>query len=294
MEKSRDAYRTIREVAEELDLPQHVLRFWETRFAQIKPMKRGGGRRYYRPEDVDLLRAIRHLLYGEGYTIKGVQRILKDNGTRAVAQMAIGMSPALEAAHAVPQTSAAHDGFERSLSRSPAAATAAPEATPLNLGICLERLDVAHDQVALSKSASELGWAPPFTRSAQANSPAAPPFSLPELTASSTRPPTRRARELFEPMLPLAVEPRTASPPPVVTSIAPTAMTPALGRDRVGLPLEGLETQGLSSLAPETPAPSERSALRRVMLSMQDIERLKAVLFELGECERTLEAVGSP
>jgi DNA-binding transcriptional MerR regulator len=86
MEKSADAFRTISEVAEELDLPQHVLRFWETRFTQIRPLKRGGGRRYYRPDDVDLLRAIRHLLYGEGYTIKGVQRLLKDLGARAVAQ----------------------------------------------------------------------------------------------------------------------------------------------------------------------------------------------------------------
>lgn len=84
MPKSPDAFRTISEVAEDLDLPQHVLRFWETRFSQIKPMKRGGGRRYYRPDDVDLLRGIQHLLYGEGYTIKGVQRILKDNGNKYV------------------------------------------------------------------------------------------------------------------------------------------------------------------------------------------------------------------
>jgi DNA-binding transcriptional MerR regulator len=79
-----EAFRTISEVAEDLDLPQHVLRFWETRFTQIKPMKRGGGRRYYRPDDVDLLRGIRHLLYGEGYTIRGVQRILKEQGPRSV------------------------------------------------------------------------------------------------------------------------------------------------------------------------------------------------------------------
>lgn len=83
--KAPDAFRTISEVAEDLDLPQHVLRFWETRFSQIKPMKRGGGRRYYRPEDINLLKGIRHLLYGEGYTIKGVQRILKEQGVRAVA-----------------------------------------------------------------------------------------------------------------------------------------------------------------------------------------------------------------
>lgn len=84
MDKAPDAYRTISEVAEDLDLPQHVLRFWETRFGQIKPLKRGGGRRYYRPDDIELLKGIRHLLYKEGYTIKGVQRILKEQGVKAV------------------------------------------------------------------------------------------------------------------------------------------------------------------------------------------------------------------
>jgi DNA-binding transcriptional MerR regulator len=87
VDKSPDAFRTISEVAEDLDLPQHVLRFWETRFSQIKPLKRGGGRRYYRPDDVDLLKGIRYYLYGEGYTIKGVQRILKDRGIRHVTEM---------------------------------------------------------------------------------------------------------------------------------------------------------------------------------------------------------------
>jgi DNA-binding transcriptional MerR regulator len=84
VDKSPDAFRTISEVADDLDIPQHVLRFWETRFSQIKPLKRGGGRRYYRPDDVELLKGIRHLLYGEGYTIKGVQRILKEEGVRFV------------------------------------------------------------------------------------------------------------------------------------------------------------------------------------------------------------------
>jgi DNA-binding transcriptional MerR regulator len=80
LEKAPDAFRTISEVADEIDVPQHVLRFWESRFTQIRPMKRGGGRRYYRPDDVDLLRGVRHLLYGEGYTIRGVQRILREQG----------------------------------------------------------------------------------------------------------------------------------------------------------------------------------------------------------------------
>jgi len=90
VEKSPEAFRTISEAAEELDLPQHVLRFWETRFSTIKPLKRGGGRRYYRPEDVLLLKGIRHLLYDQGFTIKGVQKILKDQGPRHVATIGNG------------------------------------------------------------------------------------------------------------------------------------------------------------------------------------------------------------
>ena len=88
MDKAPDAFRTISEVADDLDIPQHVLRFWETRFAQIKPMKRSGGRRYYRPDDVDLLKGIRRLLYSEGYTIRGVQRILKEHGVKSVQGLA--------------------------------------------------------------------------------------------------------------------------------------------------------------------------------------------------------------
>jgi len=84
VEKAPSAFRTISEVAQELEVPQHVLRFWESRFREIRPMKRGGGRRYYRPEDLDLLRGIRHLLYGEGYTIRGVQRLLREQGVRFV------------------------------------------------------------------------------------------------------------------------------------------------------------------------------------------------------------------
>ena len=80
--KSAAAFRTISEVSADLDLPQHVLRFWETKFPLVKPLKRGGGRRYYRPEDVDLLRRIRDLLYTDGYTIKGVQKLLRQNGAK--------------------------------------------------------------------------------------------------------------------------------------------------------------------------------------------------------------------
>jgi DNA-binding transcriptional MerR regulator len=85
IDKSPDAFRTISEVSDDLDLPQHVLRFWESKFGSIKPLKRGGGRRYYRPADIDLLRGIQHLLYSEGFTIKGVQKILREQGPRHVA-----------------------------------------------------------------------------------------------------------------------------------------------------------------------------------------------------------------
>lgn len=106
MTKSPDAFRTISEVAEELDLPQHVLRFWETRFTQIKPLKRGGGRRYYRPEDIDLLKGIKHLLYDEGYTIRGLQRILKEQGNKFVVAVGTGELEAGSEAAGVPPTTA--------------------------------------------------------------------------------------------------------------------------------------------------------------------------------------------
>jgi DNA-binding transcriptional MerR regulator len=98
MSKAAEAFRTISEVADELDVQKHVLRFWEARFPQVRPMKRGGGRRYYRPEDMELLRGIRHLLHAEGYTIKGVQKILREQGIDHVKQY--GRGPAEVAAPA--------------------------------------------------------------------------------------------------------------------------------------------------------------------------------------------------
>ena len=94
--KSAAAFRTISEVAGELDVPQHVLRFWESKFIQVKPMKRGGGRRYYRPEDIDLLRSIRELLYTDGYTIKGVQKLLREGGVKALAERRNSPAPPAE------------------------------------------------------------------------------------------------------------------------------------------------------------------------------------------------------
>src|SRR5271165_4217010 len=99
-EKGPEAYRTIREVADSMDLPQHVLRFWETRFPQIRPLKRAGGRRYYRPDDIERLRLIKRLLYDEGYTIKGVQKLFKEQGAQALTNGRFDASLAVDVAAA--------------------------------------------------------------------------------------------------------------------------------------------------------------------------------------------------
>jgi DNA-binding transcriptional MerR regulator len=122
LNKAPDAFRTISEVADELDLPQHVLRFWESRFPHIKPMKRGGGRRYYRPEDIDLLRGIRRLLYGDGYTIRGVQRILREQGVRTVQSVGQGQAANL----VVPPPDDANDGEDEPNGRPAALALSSP------------------------------------------------------------------------------------------------------------------------------------------------------------------------
>jgi DNA-binding transcriptional MerR regulator len=115
MAKSADAFRTISEVSTELDVPKHVLRFWEQRFKQLKPLKRGGGRRFYRPEDVELIKGIKALLNRDAYTIRGVQRILKEQGIEAVKRLATGDAAALLAA--VPPAGRAADASSASNGR---------------------------------------------------------------------------------------------------------------------------------------------------------------------------------
>lgn len=141
-EKSPDAFRTISEVAEDLDLPQHVLRFWETRFNQIKPMKRGGGRRYYRPQDVELIKGIRYMLYDQGYTIKGVQKLLKENGVQFVTALGNGDLAAVEAITQRRQAEAAAE----------AAANSSPALRPVE-----EELLVGESRVKPSKRFFGLG-----------------------------------------------------------------------------------------------------------------------------------------
>jgi len=135
VEKSAQAFRTISEVASELDVPQHVLRFWESKFSQVRPLKRGGGRRYYRPEDVDLLKRIRTLLYEDGYTIKGVQRLLKEGRGRLPQQrLDIAAESALESLRIVSARAEAMTGGRQPLPRTgPQPATATPRAAMLDL-----------------------------------------------------------------------------------------------------------------------------------------------------------------
>ncbi|WP_421998294.1 MerR family transcriptional regulator [Reyranella sp.] len=138
VEKSAQAFRTISEVATELDVPQHVLRFWESKFSQVRPLKRGGGRRYYRPEDVDLLRRIRTLLYEDGYTIKGVQRLLKEGRGRLPQQqrLDIAAESALESLRIVSARAEAMaaQGARQPLPRTgPQPSTTTPRAAMLDL-----------------------------------------------------------------------------------------------------------------------------------------------------------------
>jgi len=142
MDKAAEAFRTISEVADELDVPQHVLRFWETRFTQIKPMKRGGGRRYYRPGDVDLLKGIRHLLYDKGYTIRGVQRILRESGNGHV--IAIGRG----------EVAAADEYEDEAEPAPPEAAPARRSAGPRQADVTLTREQVAELEATLADLAA--------------------------------------------------------------------------------------------------------------------------------------------
>jgi DNA-binding transcriptional MerR regulator len=166
LNKAPEAFRTISEVADGLDVPQHVLRFWETRFTQIKPMKRGGGRRYYRPNDVDLLNGIRQLLYGEGYTIRGVQRILRDHGVAHVT--AIGRGEIRPEPEGLPVGEPATDGKPKSAEAAPAPVPPIPvpqpakaendpppaEPRPVASGPVLTRSDVEELRLALTDLAA--------------------------------------------------------------------------------------------------------------------------------------------
>jgi DNA-binding transcriptional MerR regulator len=147
-EKSPEAFRTISEVAIELDMPQHVLRFWESRFAQVRPIKRAGGRRYYRPEDVDLLRGIRTLLYREGFTIKGAQKVMRDKGQRYVVEL----GRAAYADRIVPSNVVA---FEDAPDGAAPVFDTVPADEPRYARAALAVVERAHGETALSLAAEE-------------------------------------------------------------------------------------------------------------------------------------------
>jgi len=146
LDKAPEAFRTISEVADELEVPKHVLRFWEAKFAHLKPMKRGGGRRYYRPEDVALLRGIRFLLYSDGYTIRGVQKILREHGPRFVMdyrRMADvdDQDEAMAAAHEIPDVAAEAAQSGGTVAREP---DETARLTPQKLSAVLDEIETCY------------------------------------------------------------------------------------------------------------------------------------------------------
>lgn len=285
MDKSPDAFRTISEVAGDLDLPQHVLRFWETRFNQIRPLKRGGGRRYYRPDDVDLLKGIRHLLYGEGYTIRGVQRILKEQGVRFV--MDVWREGAPQPAR----------GGERDPAEEAEASGAAPR----------HRYDpVAYE--APAAPAPEGTW----DETAYDGEPDAPFLDAetaddrvePTVTAPPVDPEIRAAHVLaqrFAPRGPVASDPRASvrveppalTPPPVAAPAATETMRAGLGHLLDRLRPNAPMSMATPVLAPVVAPPSPPAAASGEAsgLSRDDVRRLQATLFELLECKRLLDQV---
>ncbi|MDX6807097.1 MerR family transcriptional regulator [Terrihabitans rhizophilus] len=251
MDKAPGAFRTISEVAEDLDLPQHVLRFWETRFPNIKPLKRAGGRRYYRPDDVLLLRGIKHLLYGQGYTIRGVQRILKEQGLRHVMT-----AWQLAEDEAQPPPARSTPSVESSRPARPPASTLEDD---LRIEPRFSAEEDDEDDLSFEMAEDE------------------PEFGDDPDTAPEPRSPSRRD----EPAL-------TGSRIPEFAAESPAAREPApepRATERRQAPLAPVVRAPLQLSRPETapvarPAPAISPAARR---------RLEAVLRDLLECRRALD-----
>ncbi|HOV04990.1 MAG TPA: MerR family transcriptional regulator [Kaistiaceae bacterium] len=280
MDKSPEAFRTISEVAEYLDLPQHVLRFWETRFTQIRPMKRGGGRRYYRPDDVDLLRGIRHLLYGQGFTIRGVQKILREQGVRhvmtiwhedgaeiAAAGEAEAVIPAAPMPPRVERAGEPHLPFEGAPRRAAAPEAVADLTWPV--------------EPAAAETEPEGHPAPPEVQPAAKPAAPAPAAHHHPLAARAVPHPPAPAEEApalvaspQERPVPGYGEHRVESheKPVVARSVAEVA---AGNAQRVGL-IDRLRGHN-------------RAADSHGGLSRDDVRRLQATLFELLECKRLLD-----
>jgi DNA-binding transcriptional MerR regulator len=310
VEKGPDAFRTISEVADDLDLPQHVLRFWETRFTQIKPMKRGGGRRYYRPDDVDLLRGIRHLLYGEGYTIRGVQQILKDQGLRYV--QTVGRSAETDSARLRDVDYNGEAAEEQTASASvsagsrggvvsfvpPVRARPEPEMPRQEMPRTLEpRIVEVSPRPPVPQqpqSYEEDGPAIPFRRFApvpdREETPRMPP--RPQVEEPVYEPRAVVPEERYEPRVvqeeqPLPeerYEPRVSYEPRVHAE-PPVHQEPRIQRE---VRYEPRAAAPQPRMAPaRAPMPEPPGSMR---LSSEAVRLLKATLYELGECRRLLDA----
>lgn len=318
MEKSPDAFRTISEVAEELDLPQHVLRFWETKFPQIRPLKRGGGRRYYRPDDVELLRGIRHLLYGEGYTIRGVQRILKEDGPRYVQAILRDAMDAVED----------EAGYDEDYGSAPADRRAVPsvedDAPPPSgkstlsgfFGLLPGRNRAAPVEEPEEPVVEPARARKPSRRRASEDEPSFPELPLlPDFDPPPVEPPSRRrvdeplpnfpfrglGREPseaddFRPGEAARHEPSRHEPPFHEPSRQETSRHEPLMHE----PRRVVEEEPPRRVSPyaaprDEPAPSRLTAFRPIEepvpggLSPDEVRQLKAVLFELQECWRILD-----
>jgi DNA-binding transcriptional MerR regulator len=262
VDKAPDAYRTISEVADDLDLPQHVLRFWETRFSQIRPLKRGGGRRYYRPDDIDLLKGIRHLLYGEGYTIRGVQRIIKESGVKAIQALGRG-----EGATTLPK--------------------------PKGPDIIDPLLDEDEDETAEGQPlALASGGSPAFATSTYG----APPFSRAAVPEDDDEDPDDAGygAARLEPVI--AARPSPAAHPMVQRPV-PVQAEPERPVARVPTPIAVpefppqvrpvVEMPSMRVAVPSQPASPVVPAVAR--LAADDVRRLQAALYELLECRKRLD-----
>jgi DNA-binding transcriptional MerR regulator len=295
--KSPEAFRTISEAADVLDLPQHVLRFWETRFSQIKPMKRSGGRRYYRPSDIALLQGIRHLLYDEGYTIKGVQRILREQGIAHVVSFADQALTGAPANPPVPRPIPAPQPVAQAARPAPVAAQDSSPHMPQESA----RPDPV--RAALSSSAEPAQSAQPVPPQ---QAPAPPPATMPPAASVSQAPPppvvpaTSTLRFVAEPE-PTAVHdealhastpsqqlghaPSQPMPQPVATSVAPPSAPIA------PIPVPQVATAAPAALSQPLPQVTRPPGAAEVGggLSPNQTEALVQALRTLMECKSQLD-----
>lgn len=269
MDKAPDAYRTISEVADDLDLPQHVLRFWETRFGQIRPLKRGGGRRYYRPEDIDLLKGIRHLLYGEGYTIRGVQRIIKESGVKAIQALGRGEGAA---ALQKPKGPEIIDPLDRAPPLAHEGGAVATLAAPQAVHQTFPATQALRQHEPIGGQRHPLALSDDVDDDEE-------PLDLPAVTTPG--------EPSFGPVPPVAtdvarVEGSALSPPGSALSAAKAAPVPQIQPSTEA-------ANAIPSARGRVAMPTEPAAPVVRGLAIDDVRRLQAALYELLECRKRLD-----